>query len=380
MRRTTFDKPSGGGFIIVLGPILVIVGCAVAYFLIAEPLLLTIASRNWVEVSAVVDQSAVESHDGSDSTTYSVSIRYHYSYGGRAYTGDKYELFAGSSSGYAPKQKIVDSLKPGTAITVYVDPVTPGQSVFHRWSWGLIFAFFPLLIVFGGVAATRYGIRLRARFKSRVALVIGARPDWLPAVDHRVEGGLVVLKQTSSRGTSFVILLVISVIWLGAVALMVDSALGILVTLFFGVIGLGLVAATVQQFLAMFNPKIEFILDHAEAWPGEHLSLSWQIRGKVERLKKLTITLVGTESATYRRGTGTTTDRNEFKKAPVYESQLIGPMGSATLHIPDDAMHSFTAPNNSVLWKLRVDGAIQRWPDICDEYSLVIVPRGIPHV
>jgi hypothetical protein len=37
-------------------------------------------------------------------------------------------------------------------------------------------------------------------------------------------------------------------------------------------------------------------------------------------------------------------------------------------------MHSFEAGHNKIIWSLRVHGDIYRWPDVKDEYPIVVLP------
>src|SRR5205085_1199704 len=99
----------------------------------------------------------------------------------------------------------------------------------------------------------------------------------------------------------------------------------------FLVAGLVLIALSVRQFLALFNPKVRLTVDRAEASPGDVVSLTWQIEGSVDRLKKLSIVFAGEEFATYRRRDDTLTDHHEFAHVSVFESELFGPFGSAKL-------------------------------------------------
>jgi hypothetical protein len=40
-------------------------------------------------------------------------------------------------------------------------------------------------------------------------------------------------------------------------------------------------------------------------------------------------------------------------------------------------MHSFAAPHNKIVWSLKVEGVIDRWPDVGEEFPLVVYPRRI---
>ena len=42
--------------------------------------------------------------------------------------------------------------------------------------------------------------------------------------------------------------------------------------------------------------------------------------------------------------------------------------------IPANVMHSFVASNNKITWKLKFQGDIRRWPDVKDEFDLVVRP------
>ncbi|MCZ7648655.1 MAG: hypothetical protein M5U26_25920 [Planctomycetota bacterium] len=48
---------------------------------------------------------------------------------------------------------------------------------------------------------------------------------------------------------------------------------------------------------------------------------------------------------------------------------------SATVTLPADAMHSFSAEHNKIVWKLRVQGDIERWPDFDREFPLRVAAR-----
>jgi hypothetical protein len=37
-------------------------------------------------------------------------------------------------------------------------------------------------------------------------------------------------------------------------------------------------------------------------------------------------------------------------------------------------MHSFVASRNEIQWKLRVKGTIGFWPDVKDDYPIVVLP------
>jgi len=99
-------------------------------------------------------------------------------------------------------------------------------------------------------------------------------------------------------------------------------------------------------------------------------------------VKKLLIVLVCEEVATYHFGTDTRTERQE-----VYRQQVLDqgrcridwgkPFETVCdLHVPEDAMHSFQSPHNSVAWKILVEGEVNRWPSFYRSFPVVVYPRA----
>jgi hypothetical protein len=244
----------------------------------------------------------------------------------------------------------------------------------------------PLLFTASGL----FFIRVARQMKAKPWLIepTEGRAAWLPVAKHRVEGGRVILAPTMTPLAGMVAMIAITLFWNGIVSVFLYLALEShlkgdpewFMTVFmipFALVGLLLLGLTLRQILAVFNPTIEMTLNRAEAPPGEALQLSWQIHGNVGRLKKLKILLVGEESAIYRRGTDTITERHEFRSVVVYESDRVGSRNSARVEIPDDAMHSFKTDNNGIEWKLKVRGDVPRWPDLEAEYEFIVVPKGM---
>ena len=92
-----------------------------------------------------------------------------------------------------------------------------------------------------------------------------------------------------------------------------------------------------------------------------------------------TLSLVGEEHATYRRGTDTVTDKHTFYDEPLLETSSLAEIvkgGHFEAVIPCDVMHSFEADNNKITWTIRAAGDIKRWPDMKAEFRLVIQPMN----
>lgn len=101
-------------------------------------------------------------------------------------------------------------------------------------------------------------------------------------------------------------------------------------------------------------------------------------------LKKLSVSLVCDEVATYHWGTDTRTDRQEVWRTSVIDQgrsridwgRPLEIEGSVT--VPTDAMHSFQSPHNAIQWKIVVEGEASRWPSYCRSFPVVVYPPE-PH-
>jgi Protein of unknown function (DUF3592) len=372
------------------------------------PAMQVLKARSWTAARCTVLASEVESHSGSDSATYSVAVRYRYQVDGVAYESDRYEFLGGSSSGYEHKQDIVERYPPGSRPICWVDPADPTQAVLERGlTRGYLFALIPgvFMLVGGGGAA--------------LALLAGRRrqPDkampWLPeARGEPVVPGLtagggsttaagfadaeagptgpMVLHARAGPVGKLVGITLIAAFWNGITGVFVwkafegwrggagDGCLTVFI-LPFVVIGLALLLGVPYQFLALFNPRLHLTLSSASLPLGGSARLSWSFSGFPGRIRRLRIELEGREEATYQRGTSTQTDRQVFATVTVVDTseRLEIPAGEAAVSVPADTMHSFAADHNRIVWSLKVSGDIRRWPDVSEEFELVVRPREI---
>lgn len=348
-------------------------------------------ARGWTATPCTVISSMVRSHAGDESTTYSVDILYAYRVGGQEYRSNRYGFMTSSTAGEQGKQAVVNRYRPRSKTICYVNPADPTDAVLNKgitadlW-WGLM----PLIFVAVGGGGMYFSLRSgRGRLK-------GSQAMWLPKVKGaaadaaRGQAGPVVLKSTSPfmklLGT-----LAVAAIWNGIVSVfIIDMISGwrrgkpdMCLTAFlipFELVGLVMLGAVVYYALACLNPRVKLAVSSARIRLGETISLGWQFSGRYERITKLSITLEGREKATYQRGTNTTTDTHVFAKIPLFSAdtpEQIG-QGKAAVVVPTDTMHSFEARNNKIEWVVKVQGEIPRWPDVKDEYAIVVLPADMP--
>ena len=147
----------------------------------------------------------------------------------------------------------------------------------------------------------------------------------------------------------------------------------------FVLVGLAAFVAVGYMALALANPRPRITLASGRICLGDPLRIDWRFTGQSRRLSHLRIFLEGREEATYRRGTDTHTDREVFATLDLIDTANDWeiPRGSAEIAVPDDTMHSFTAPSNKIVWEIKVAGEIARWPDVSQNFPIQILPLRI---
>lgn len=376
---STVAKKGGRVFPLLFGLIFAGVGAALTIFWIIPSINRAIASKSWDKTPCTVVSSRVKSHSGK-STTYSVDILYRYEVAGKEYKSNRYNSMGGSSSGRDGKQKVVARYPAGSKAVCYVNPKNPQESVLEPglgW-WGFL-ALIPLLFFAVGVFI------IIITLKSPSVSTVSASPA---AAYPRSPGGPVALKSTSPLGKLAGIVF-IALFWNGIVSVFLFQVVkGFqrghpewFLTIFlipFVLIGLTLIGAIGYFALAFFNPRCRLQVDSAVVEPGKTFAISWEFRGSVSRMSQLLIYLEGREESTYRRGTSTTTDREVFARIPIVEvaSWMEMGQGTAQCFIPAKVMPSFASTNNKIIWTLKVRGEIARWPDVNDEFPIIIAPAA----
>lgn len=381
-------------------------GCAVAFFSVfllaglafsaffAWPLLRVFESRSWSRVPCEVLESGVATHPGEDNDTYSVEVLYRYEVGGREYRSDRYHFFLGSTSGYEGKARVVEGLPAGTRTTCWVDPEDPTEAVLSReLTLEYLFGLLPLVFVVvgaGGIVYTLVGVR---KLRTREA---ASRPAWLP--DQEAEpafashegspgAGPVVLEAKHSPLGKLVTITLIALFWNGIVSVFVfqawkgwssgapDGCLTVFLVPFV-LIGALFLVSVPYQFLALFNPRPRVTLTPGSLVLGGEAELRWGFRGRAGRIRRLRVTLEGVEEADVSQGKETRTRRETFATYDLVDSTHAVEIasGATRITVPADTMHTFEAPDNRILWTLKLSGEIRLWPDVAEEMRVVIHP------
>jgi hypothetical protein len=407
-------KGQGTGCLALFFGAFLLAGLGFAVPILFWPLWRFAQARGWQAVPCTIESATVETHPSDEGDpTYSVEVSYLYEVTGRSYRGDRYHFFTGSTSGYDGKAAVVAALPPGTRTECWVNPEDPEDSVLRRrLGWELMFGLLPLTFVAvggGGVAwALSQGVKQRRRRRA-TAMPFGepggvsvrelsdpvssaAHPEWLPAGPGTAIGtrGSVQLEPAHGPVTRLVGSVLVALFWNGIVGVFLwkvvegwragspDGCLTLFLVPFL-LVGLALLVNVPYQVLAFFNPRPRLTLSAATVPVGGAVRVHWQFSGAAGRLRTLRLWVEGREEAVYRRGTSTHTDTHTFARLPVVELAAPAPLGTGegTVSIPAGTMHSFGASRNRVVWKLKLHGEIARWPDVAEEFDLVVEPRWV---
>lgn len=377
-------------------------------------------STNWPTAACEITQAKLEKHQSDDSTRYSVDFHYNFKVNGRHYSGQRYS-FADEEGSKKEAKRQMKAFPKGSSRECFFNPKDPLDCVLDRTNQdqGWFTFIFPIPFVAIGGAVLGFALFGRRDDGKSISGSIASKRAKVPhpGGDGLMSGGALSiplggskvafdnpadqldaelfdplkLKPSSSR--------IGKVIGVGAMALFWN---GIVSTFFFAsgefgnfgwfeigmglfmipfvLIGLLLIAGTFHSFLAIFNPTVEIAFSSGAVPLGGQVDVAWQLEGRFERVKKLTIEVIASQHATYQRGTDTVTDVEIFEKLLVAESTDVTDIafGSKTVTIPIDSMHTFDARRNKIKWRVMVRGEIPLAPDISEEFEFRVTPTKAP--
>lgn len=389
----------GRGILAAFFSVFLLAGIGMAFPLLINPIQNYFDAGEWLVLDCTVESSRVRSHDSDDGTTYSVDILYRYEVEGIQYKSNAYSFIGGSSSGYDSKREIVKKHPPGKVVPCYVNPDDPSEAVLNReMGWEFLLGLIPLVFAAVGAGGLMFTFGLRgggargARAFGQTSAQPLSEESWLPPeppVSFSARSAGPVLKPSASPLGKLIGMILVSAFVTGIVSVFANEVWqgwqagnpDWFLTLFLTPFLLMVVASwggIIYCFLGLWNPRPEVSLQTLSPRLGEPVSLQWRLLGRVSSISSLSISIEGTEEATYTRGTNTHTDRRQFQKIAVVEN-LPGRQaaaGEANFTIPADSMHSFVAANNKITWALKIKGEIPRWPDISESFTLRVLPAA----
>jgi hypothetical protein len=398
------------GALLLFG-IFMLVGVGVSFPTLILPARRISNARSWPAVPCTIVSSRVQEHRGSKgSRTYSADILYRYTFNGHEYRSNQFGAANYSTSDRDGVAAEVRRFRPHGKATCYVNPADPADAMLDRARHGsmTLIAIIPVAFFLVGAGGLFFTWRAARRRRWR-ALADGSAPlspirsisraatrRFGPATAARSTistpreeslGGPVTLRPRFGPGKRIILAASIALFWNGIVSIFLvlvvqqwSSGHGeVFETLFlipFVLIGIGFIAWLGYSILALFNPRPELTLDHAAVPLGGTAHVGWRFAGRYDRIGRLRVTLEGREEATYRRGTDTHTDRRVFFRHTL--ADVTRPMdiasGRATVTVPPNTMHSFSAPHNKIVWELKLHGDIQGWPDVDESFALDVLP------
>lgn len=144
----------------------------------------------------------------------------------------------------------------------------------------------------------------------------------------------------------------------------------------FFLIGIAVLLFAIYSTLQIWNPRTIVVCSQRNLYPGSEFEISWLHQGNAASISELSIHLEGSESATYRQGTTTRTDKSIFLKQTIVQTKERTEIdsGFSLARLPEETMHSFESGRNSISWQIQVHGKIRFWPDINDTFAITIYP------
>jgi hypothetical protein len=404
---TALREPKGGinqskWILVLFGLVFFAAGAGISYPLLVRPLWNSYLARSWIEMPCKVISARVlshESHGSHGGTTYSIDILYEYVVNDIPHRSNCYDFISGSSSGYNGKQEIVNRYRSMKEPVCYVNPANPSDAVLMRnITWENAIGLFPLIFVAAGLFVMRMGI-------SKIVKSATLPPDqqWLPQAvskshstsdfQHGYDidfGDKIILKPQTPTWNKLIGILFFCLFWNGIVSVFVINMISgfrsgrpewflVFFLIPFELVGVGTIVAVVYQFLAIFNPQFHLTIQPGNLYPGSEGQISWAVRGRAQRIRSLSIKLIGREEATYRQGKNTGMDKTTFFEKELINTGMLQEItaGQAKVSIPQETMHSFESDNNKIVWLIELRGDITRWPDVSQEYKITIYPKAI---
>jgi len=373
---------AGGRGLFLVCTLFVAAGSGIFAILSAIPLWHWFSAQGWETVPCDIVRSEVMA--STEGNAYRIDIEYTYAWAGESFSGDRYNFFSPATGDLLSKQLVVDGYPPGAQMTCYVDPADPGNAVLNRdFSPTYLIGCFGLIFVFAALAFAAYARHAGAQRRKQRAgndPPSPRSPDGFGRDAAALEG-----KRHSRIGCG--VALVIAIFWnsiLWATLLGIWSqhgaeafdAVSILVLTPFVLVGLALLAGMGYFVLARFNPRPLLALSRDVLPLGGEGALQWSFRGNPARIHHMVITLCGQEKVTYSSGKTMVTETRDFSRTVVMDTTAPNKVvqGNATFSVPEFTAPSFDAPNNKIIWSVKVHGGIRHWPDVNEVFPIHVSP------
>ena len=372
----------GSKFMVGFGLLFIAIGGGVFIPMALVPSFRMAMSTTWKETPCTIVSSSMRSWSTDDGTSYRADVLYEYQAGGRSWRSNSIEFFGFLNTGYDAAHETLSRYPDRSSATCWVSPRNPSKSILEReWRLKQLIGLIPLVFILAGWAVANHGWKqMRVR---RAA-------DDLTSEDIAEAVGPLHLKPQLGPGGKVGGALFFALFWNGIVSIFVwqcwkgwdqgnpDWFLTVFLVPFV-LVGLFAVGLVGNFLLALANPRPRLTLTPGRPRLGNELRLEWRFTGRSGRLGSLRIFLEGREEATYQRGTDTVTEQEVFATFDLVTTQNDWeiPQGAMELTIPSETMHSFVGDSNKIIWEIKVEGDIARWPDVDQNFPIDILPIRI---
>jgi hypothetical protein len=118
-------------------------------------------------------------------------------------------------------------------------------------------------------------------------------------------------------------------------------------------VGVAAVVFASYSTLQIWNPKTTIVCSQRNLYPGSEFEISWLHQVSSSSISEFTIELEGQESATYRQGTTTRTEKHSFFKKTIVKTSDSSEIakGFRLMKLPDETMHTFEGQRNTISWQ-----------------------------
>jgi hypothetical protein len=196
------------------------------------------------------------------------------------------------------------------------------------------------------------------------------------------------MRESRAKSCGQYIFIAFALIWTSLATFMAYAAwqsgglVSALIPIVMVAIGIALLVGALWRYLAAVKvARPEISVSKSVLHVGESFGFVYhQMFKRPTDVQNICVQLIFRESATYTRGTDTTTDVHD---------QIIDSVDGSARHfeageifhqdysfeIPTGAMHTFIARHNKLQWFVRAQVDIAGWPDMNEEYEIQVLPE-----
>lgn len=354
-------------WVFVFGAVFAIAGAVTVYRGAVAPYLQRRDAARWVSSPCTVTKVAVAQRaDGDGGRQYAPRVTYTYEAEGRLRHGDRISFGDGLWSNDRDRAaRAAGHYRVGQTITCFYDPRDPGRVVLERsvpGGTGAAMVGLGFVLVGLGIIATELRDRRRARRLAAPPTSADAPPQLTRLGDHGLDHLLFAGGFAAAFTAPVPFLITETFEGVGYFAM----------SLLFGAIALGLQLWFWHRLLRAIGPRITVAVDRAPRLEAK-VTITVELRGWMP-IRSARVRLLGREEATHRVGTDTVTDTDVFFEREVAAVRRPGRAArlTGTVALPGETMPTWSANSNRVRWVIAIDADIATWPDVTDEYEVLV--------